>query len=61
MIQGGVPLQAGDLVKGFWQYLLARLQVRAEMEKERLDRMVPDDLLSGLASSPTIQSSTGLP
>lgn len=35
MGQGGVSLEVGGLVKGFWQYMLARLQVRAELEKER--------------------------
>jgi hypothetical protein len=32
---GGVSLEVGGLVRGFWQYLLARLRVRAELERER--------------------------
>jgi hypothetical protein len=43
MSQGGVALEVGGLVKGFWQYLLARLQLRAELEKEReRNRMYAD-------------------
>ena len=43
MSQGGVAPEVSGLVKGFWRYLLAHLQLRAELEKEReRNRMYAD-------------------